>query len=148
MVQPALATVLVVDGDDDLRHEVAERLAGRFARVLQASSAEIAVSVWAAHEVHVVAASARLRGMGADGLCAARDDRDVPPVVIYDVAAAGFERSRWFGAGGADCMAGRDPALVVARCRRLVRGGAGRHPSPSLGRMGRRRLVPGILRWR
>jgi DNA-binding response OmpR family regulator len=146
------ATALVVEDDEDHRHEVVVRLSRRFGQVLEAPSAEMALYVCGSHVVDVVAASACLPGMGAEGLCAELVGNGGPPVVAYRIPGGGPERARWLAAGGADCTPSGDPALVTARCRAVLRRApSGRHRRRRAGRSPetrRRRVRPGTLRWR
>lgn len=128
------ATVLVVDDDDAVREEMAAGLAEQFDQVLEAPSAELAIHACETGEIHVVAASDRLPGSGADALRLALAADEAPSVVAY--ALTGSVRPV-------------DTVVVAARCRALLRrpGSGRRRAEPAAARRARR-VRPGALRWR
>ena len=112
---------MVVDEDDGTRTLVALGLADAFDRVLEVSSAEMALYSCVRHAVDVVATSIHLSGMGADLLCTELVDHAGPPVVAYDLPDSGDRRTHWLEEVRADCMSGHEPSVVAARCRAVVR---------------------------
>ena len=114
-------TILVVDSDDASRRAVARGLASEGDRVIEATSAELALYTCGAHAVDLVATAAHLPGMAADDLRAELRGHGGPPVVAYRIGTDPAQQARWLDSGGADCLAEGDPALIAARCRAVLR---------------------------
>lgn len=121
--RPALdaTTIVVVDPDGASRLAVARHLASGGDRVIEAASAEIALYACVSHVVDLVATAAHLPGLAADDLCAELRAHGGPPVVAYRLGPDPVRRARWLDAGGADCLAEDDPALIAAHCRAVLR---------------------------
>lgn len=116
-------TIVLVDPDGTLRPSLAATLLRRSCdRVIEAETAEAALDACRSHAVDLVAASARLPGIGAAGLCAELRGGGGPPVVAYRMGVDAESHIRWLDAGGADSLSGDDPALLAARCRSVLRG--------------------------
>lgn len=115
-------TIVLVEPDGTLRPTLAAALLRRSCdRVIEAETVEAALHACRAHAVDLVAASARLAGVGAAGLCAELRGGG-PPIVAFRMGADAESHIRWLDAGGADSLSGDDPALLAARCRSVLRG--------------------------
>lgn len=114
-------TVVVADADAELRQTMARRLGSSFGRVLEVATAEEALGLCGAHAVDLVAASARLGGMGVVEMCSELRRRAGPPVVAYALGSETVDAARWLGSGGAGCVPGAEPTVVTAHCRAVLR---------------------------
>jgi DNA-binding response OmpR family regulator len=131
----APTTILLVDADPSARLTIAAALLRRASdHVIEARSAEIALYACGAGSVDLIIASARLPGIGADGLCAELRSGGGPPIVAYHLGTDPELHIRWLASGGADSLVGADPALLAARCRSILR-------------RARRRSAPRISPW-
>lgn len=127
-----MTSILVADDDLVFRRSIASRLASTCDKVIEVATAEIAVYLCGAEEIDLVVASGRLPGLGARGLCAELR-LGGPPVIAYHLGDDPDVHIEWIADGGADGVSGDDPALLVARCRAILRREAVRRstrPSP------------------
>lgn len=114
-------TILLVEADPAARPTIAAALRRACDRLIEARSAEIALYLCGAHTVDLIAASARLPGIGAAGLLAELRSGGGPPILAYRMGLDPELHIRWLESGGAGCLAGDDPAMLAARCRAILR---------------------------
>jgi two-component system, OmpR family, KDP operon response regulator KdpE len=116
------AAVLVVDDEPHIRRALRNMLAGDFERVLEASTAQEAVDMAAAHRPDIVILDLGLPDRPGQWVCAELRKWSVAPIIVLSAHHAESEKIRLLNEGADDYVTKPfSPAELLARVRAQLR---------------------------